>query len=67
METHHDEKATIVHLFEKRKLFAAGLSPDETERQRIEVEGYPVAMNSYCLLSFYSKEEEIEPEVARMA
>ena len=65
VETHHGEKATIVHLFEKRKLFAAGLSPDETER-RIEVEGFPVAINSYCLLSFYSKEEEIEQEVARM-
>ena len=65
VETHHDRMATIVHLFEKRKLFAAGLSPDETGR-RIEVEGFPVAINSYCLLSFYSKEEEIEQEVARM-
>ena len=52
------DKATIVHLFEKRKLFAAGLSPrrddffktEKTERRRIEVEGNPVAMNFYCLL-----------------
>ena len=60
-------KATIVHVFEKRKLFAAGLSPrrddffktEETERRRIEVEGNPVAMNSYCLLSFLKDDKEV--------
>ena len=60
-------KAAIVHVFEKRKLFAAGLSPrrddffktEETERRRIEVEGNPVAMNSYCLLSFHMDGKEV--------
>ena len=60
-------KATIVHVFEKRKLFAAGLSPrrddffktEKTERRRIEVEGNPVAMNSYCLLSFHMDDKEV--------
>ena len=45
-------RATIVHFFAKRDLFDASLSPDETERQRIEVEGKPVAMNTFSLLSF---------------
>ena len=67
LETRSRGRATIVHLFEKRKLFAAGLSPrrddffktEETERRRIEVEGNPVAMNSYCLLSFHMDDKEV--------
>ena len=41
-----------VHLFAKRDLFDAGLSPDKMERRRISVEGEPVAMNTFSLLSF---------------
>ena len=68
---------TVVHVFDKRKLFTAGLSTEETERRRIEFDGNPVAMNSTCLLSFDleenkegvssdSEEEGVELEVARM-
>ena len=73
------DMTTVVHVFDKtkRKLFTAGLSTEETERRRIEVDGNPVAMNSTCLLSFDleenkegvssdSEEEGVELEVARM-
>ena len=47
-------------MFEKRKLFSDSLSPKkDKERQRIEVEGNPVAMNSYCLLSFHMDDKEV--------
>ena len=39
-------RATVVHVFEKKKLFDASLSLDKIERRRIEVEGKPVAITS---------------------
>ena len=60
LETRSCGGATIVHLFEKRKLFSDSLSPKkDKERKRIEVEGNPVAMNSYCLLSFLKDDKEV--------
>ena len=55
-------RATIVHFFAKRDLFDASLSPDETERQRIEVEGKPVAMNTFSLLLFLEDWEEVSSD-----
>ena len=46
-------RATSVHLFTKKELFTDGLSPDETERRTIVVEGslIAIAMNTTSLLS----------------
>ena len=53
------DSATTVHLFTKKELFAAGLSPDETERRRIEVEGNIVAMNTTSLISVLEDKERM--------
>ena len=45
------EGATIVHQFVKKELVAADLSPDETERREIRVEGDKVSMNSTCFVA----------------
>ena len=63
LETRSCGGATIVHLFEKRKLFSDGLSPaEDKERRRIEVEGNPIAMNSFCLLSCLLKEKGVSSD-----
>ena len=62
----------IVHVFQKRELFDPDLSPDETERRRIEVDGNsyrgpyggsyggPVNINTTSFL--WQRREEVEGE-----
>ena len=60
-------RVTVVHLFEKRQLFTAGLTPEEKKRQKIEVVGNLVAMNSYCLLSFLVEDKEgVSPDSEKL-
>ena len=47
----HCRRYTTVHLFMKKDLVDAALSPDETERREIRVEGENVSMNTTCLLA----------------
>ena len=48
---HFRWRYTTVHLFMKKDLVDAALSPDETERREIRVEGDKVSMNTTCLLA----------------
>jgi len=56
----HLKGDTIVHTFVKKELFAAELSPDETERREITVEGQQVSMNTTCFVSGVKWLEESE-------
>ena len=45
------EGGMIVHQFTKKELVSADLSPDETERREIRVEGDKISMNSTCFVA----------------
>ena len=47
----HFGNYTIVHQLTKKELVDAALSPDETERREIRVEGDQISMNSICLVA----------------